>query len=66
MPSSLATRTTGHAGPRVVFLHGLFGQGRNWHTLALRLAEHGYRVSTVDLPNHGRSPWTPNQDYGEM
>jgi pimeloyl-ACP methyl ester carboxylesterase len=66
MPSFLATRTTGDAGPRVVFLHGLFGQGRNWHTLALRLAERGYRVTTVDLPNHGRSPWTPNQDYGEM
>lgn len=64
--SFLATRTVGDTGPRVVFLHGLFGQGRNWHTIALRLAERGYRVSTVDLPNHGRSPWTDTQDYVEM
>ncbi|WP_127782070.1 alpha/beta fold hydrolase [Rhodococcus sp. X156] len=64
--STLASRTVGESGPRVVFLHGLFGQGRNWHTIALRLAERGYRVTTVDLPNHGRSPWTETQDYGVM
>ncbi len=62
----LASHTVGDAGPRVVFLHGLFGQGKNWHTIALRLAERGFRVTTVDLPNHGRSPWTDQQDYGEM
>jgi len=64
--TTLATRTVGDSGPRVVFLHGLFGQGRNFATIATRLAEHGYRVSTVDLPNHGHSPWTATQDYGDM
>lgn len=64
--SPLACRTSGDSGPRVVFLHGLFGQGKNWHTIGLRLAERGYRVTTVDLPNHGQSPWSPTQDYGEM
>jgi len=62
----LASHTLGDAGPRVVFLHGLFGQGKNWHTIALRLAERGFQVTTVDLPNHGRSPWADQQDYGEM
>lgn len=45
-------------GPRdVVFLHGLFGQGRNWTAIARGISD----VATsylVDLPNHGRSPWT--------
>ncbi|MEO9221448.1 MAG: alpha/beta fold hydrolase [Mycobacteriaceae bacterium] len=62
----LASHTVGDDGPRVVFLHGLFGQGKNWHTIALRLAERGFRVTTVDLPNHGRSPWTEHQGYEEM
>ena len=62
----LVSHTVGDDGPRVVFLHGLFGQGKNWHTIALRLAERGFRVTTVDLPNHGRSPWTEQQDYEEM
>jgi pimeloyl-ACP methyl ester carboxylesterase len=65
-PVHLASRTVGDAGPQVMFLHGVFGQGKNWHTIALRLADRGYRVITVDLPNHGRSPWTTHQDYGEM
>ena len=30
----LAARTVGEAGPRVVFVHGLFGQGKNWTTAA--------------------------------
>ncbi|MFT4264376.1 MAG: alpha/beta fold hydrolase [Nocardioides sp.] len=55
----------GQAGP-VVFLHGLFGQGRNWHTLGKRLAAEGHPVTLVDLPNHGRSPWTEHVDYVEM
>ena len=38
----------------MVFLHGLFGQGRNWTTVAKALADHA-RVMLVDLPNHGRS-----------
>ena len=42
-------------GPRVVFLHGLFGQGKNWTTVAKALSAHA-RVTLVDLPNHGRSP----------
>ncbi len=62
----LATRTLGEDGPRVVFVHGLFGQGRNWTTVGKQLAEDGHRVTLVDLPNHGHSPWTERLDYVEM
>jgi pimeloyl-ACP methyl ester carboxylesterase len=62
----LAARTLGEAGPRVVFVHGLFGQGRNWTTIARRLAEDGHRVTLLDLPNHGHSPWTDRIDYLDM
>ena len=62
----LATRTIGDEGPRVAFVHGLFGQGRNWTTVARRLAEDGHRVTLVDLPNHGHSPWTDRVDYVDM
>ncbi|SCX59204.1 Pimeloyl-ACP methyl ester carboxylesterase [Klenkia marina] len=67
----LSTRTIGDAGPRLAFVHGLFGQGRNWTTIARRLAEPadggpGRRVTLVDLPNHGHSPWTDRVDYVDM
>lgn len=46
------------AGPQpVVFLHGLFGQGKNFSTVASALADRA-TSHLVDLPNHGRSPWT--------
>ena len=35
----LHARTLGSAGPRVVFVHGLFGQGKNWTTAARGLAD---------------------------
>jgi pimeloyl-ACP methyl ester carboxylesterase len=61
----LAARTVGAAGPRVVFVHGLFGQGRNWTTIAKGLADR-HRVTLLDLPNHGHSPWTDRVDYVDM
>jgi pimeloyl-ACP methyl ester carboxylesterase len=61
----LASRTVGEAGPHVVFVHGLFGQGRNWTTIARGLADR-HRVTLLDLPNHGHSPWTDRVDYVDM
>jgi esterase len=55
----------GTSGPRVVFLHGLFGQGRNWTSIAKALTEDA-RVTLVDLPNHGRSGWTDDFSYPAM
>ncbi|WP_323791323.1 alpha/beta fold hydrolase [Nocardioides sp.] len=52
----------GTEGPRVVFLHGLFGQGRNF-TQAAKALVPDLRSVLVDLPNHGRSAWTETTDY---
>jgi pimeloyl-ACP methyl ester carboxylesterase len=61
----LASRTVGGSGPHVVFVHGLFGQGKNWTTIAKGLAV-DHRVTLLDLPNHGHSPWTERVDYLDM
>ena len=61
----LFSTSLGSTGPRVVFLHGLFGQGRNWTTVAKALADQA-RVLLVDLPNHGRSAWTESFSYADM
>jgi pimeloyl-ACP methyl ester carboxylesterase len=61
----LASRTLGEAGPRVVFVHGLFGQGKNWTTIGKGLTG-THRVTLLDLPNHGHSPWTDRVDYLDM
>ena len=49
------------SGPDVVLIHGLFGMGSNLGALARSLQE-GYRVHSVDLPNHGRSDWLEAPD----
>ncbi|MDC5696910.1 alpha/beta fold hydrolase [Intrasporangium calvum] len=57
----LNTLSVGTAGPRIAFLHGLFGQGRNWNQIAKALAGPDgtdARCLLVDLPDHGRSPWS--------
>jgi esterase len=61
----LSSTQLGATGPRVVFLHGLFGQGKNWNTIAKALSESA-RVTLVDLPNHGESAWTDHFSYPEM
>lgn len=52
----------GDHGSRVALVHGLFGQGRNWTTIAKALAE-SHRVLLVDLPEHGRSAWSEQFDF---
>jgi pimeloyl-ACP methyl ester carboxylesterase len=64
----LAVTEYGEDDPRretVVLLHGLFGSGRNWMTVARRLATSA-RVLTVDLRNHGASPWAEPMTYPAM
>lgn len=58
----LHTTTMGEAGSRVVFCHGLFGQGRNFTAIGKALADR-HRVVLVDMPDHGRSPWSERFDY---
>ncbi|MGL4744632.1 MAG: alpha/beta fold hydrolase [Dermatophilaceae bacterium] len=62
----LHTTPLGTSGPRVAFLHGLFGQGRNWTQVAKAVVgPEGTRACCllVDLPDHGRSPWTEEFSY---
>ncbi len=61
----LASTTYGDAGPRLVLLHGLFGQGRNFTAVAKALSADA-RVTLVDLPDHGRSPWSSRFSYAAM
>jgi len=58
----LHTTELGESGSRVVFCHGLFGQGRNFTAAGKALAA-DHRVLLVDMPDHGRSPWTERFDY---
>jgi pimeloyl-ACP methyl ester carboxylesterase len=60
--SAVHTTEVGETGERVVFLHGLFGQGRNFTTIA-RALQPEFRSLLVDLPNHGRSGWTEDFSY---
>jgi pimeloyl-ACP methyl ester carboxylesterase len=62
LPEALNTTELGESGSRVVFCHGLFGQGRNFTAIGKALADH-HRVTLVDLPDHGRSPWSDHFDY---
>lgn len=60
--SELHTTSYGAGGGLVVFCHGLFGQGRNWTQVAKQLAG-DHRTLLVDMPDHGRSPWSERFDY---
>ncbi|WP_291364871.1 alpha/beta fold hydrolase [Acetobacter sp. UBA5411] len=48
----------------VVFIHGLFGRGRNFGFFQRRLSE-SHRTIALDLRNHGESPHGP-MDYPTM
>ena len=62
---ALHTDTVGSGPQRVVFLHGLFGRGRNFTGIAKKLGESCTSL-LMDLPNHGRSEWTSETDYPGM
>ena len=64
MPLELAADEFG-SGPPLAILHGLFGSGRNWRSVAQHLAAR-HRVLTFDLRNHGAAPWADGMSYGEM
>lgn len=63
---TLFTQLIGEGRPDVVFLHGLFGRGKNWAGIARQLAATGHASVLFDLPNHGQSHWTETFDYVGM
>uniref|UniRef100_A0A915PYU3 sn-1-specific diacylglycerol lipase ABHD11 n=1 Tax=Setaria digitata TaxID=48799 RepID=A0A915PYU3_9BILA len=51
----------------LVILHGLFGQKSNWQSIAANLRRIlKNTVFTLDLRNHGSSPWHSTMTYAEM
>ena len=52
-------------GTDLLIAHGLFGSARNWGVLSKRLSD-SRRVVTVDMRNHGASPWFETNTYGDL
>ncbi|WP_102225886.1 alpha/beta fold hydrolase [Acidimangrovimonas sediminis] len=50
------------AAPPLLIAHGLFGSARNWGAIAKRLGA-DRQVISVDMRNHGTSPWRPTHGY---
>ena len=63
-PVTLARTETGK-GPHVYLLHGLYGSGRNLGVVARGLAGR-FRTVSLDLRNHGTSPWAAPMTYEAM
>ncbi|MGX6396016.1 alpha/beta fold hydrolase [Rothia kristinae] len=61
----LASTRVGSGPQPVVFLHGLFGRGRNFTSIARQLGEE-HTSLLVDLPDHGASDWVPQISYPLM
>src|SRR5699024_4714374 len=61
----ISSKRVGDTGRRVVFLHGLFGRGKNFTRIAKAL-EPEFSSLLVDLPNHGDSEWTEPFDYLDL
>ena len=58
--------SNGHdTGTPLIIAHGLFGSARNWGVIAKRLSD-TRRVFTLDLRNHGASPWQDDHSYDAL
>lgn len=52
-------------GQPLIILHGLLGSLDNWQSIARELGRN-YKVYTVDLRNHGKSPHSETMNYEAM
>src|SRR5687768_12491716 len=57
-------KTFGEGTP-VIILHGLLGSLDNWQTFARKLSA-DFKVFTVDLRNHGKSPHSDEHSFPAM
>ena len=53
------------ATPALLIVHGLFGSARNWGVIARHFAI-SRDVVSVDMRNHGQSPWSDHHRYIDM
>lgn len=51
--------------PSLLIAHGLYGSARNWGVICKRLSDSRH-VMSVDMRNHGNSPWFETQSYLDM
>lgn len=51
--------------PVLIVLHGLFGNRRNWGMIVKQLSD-AFRIISVDMRNHGESPWSDEMTYEAM
>jgi pimeloyl-ACP methyl ester carboxylesterase len=49
--------------PVVIMLHGAGQTRHSWHRSAVKIAENGFNVVTVDTRGHGDSNWSAGRDY---
>jgi len=61
----LFSRFNGDGKDALVILHGLLGSSANWRSLAKRFGQQR-AVYSLDLRNHGQSPWSDEMDYALM
>jgi pimeloyl-ACP methyl ester carboxylesterase len=52
-------------GPPLIILHGFLGSLDNWRTASDRMSSR-FKIISVDLRNHGRSPHHPAMSYPAM
>ena len=64
MPVALASTVIGQGQPALV-LHGLFGSGTNWRTIARRF-DTRLECHLIDQRNHGRSPHARGMAYPDL
>lgn len=58
-------RKYGETGPPLIIVHGLYGSGDNWVTIARELSSR-FEVYVLDQRNHGQSPHSESHDYPSM
>ena len=62
----LNSKIIGNSEKHIIILHGLFGMGDNWKSIALRLSNIGHTVHLIDQRNHGKSFWNDKISYELM
>ena len=62
---NLISNGTPATQPPLLIAHGLFGSARNWGVIAKRLSADRHVIS-VDMRNHGDSPWFDSHQYADM
>jgi len=61
----LYSRSHGEGDNALVILPGLLGSSANWQSIAKRMGQKR-TVYTLDMRNHGQSPWSDTMDYATM